>query len=64
MLIIININIASTGLTAYMEAADEVEDEASVYIEVKEEAYTKETNVMEETKEQDFSRRDAISAIS
>jgi len=64
MLIITNTNIASTRLTGYTEAVDKIEDKASVYIEVKKEAYTKKTNVIEETKEQDFSRRDTTSAIS
>ena len=57
-------NIASIRLTAYIEAVDEGEDEATVYIEAVEEAYTEEINDIEETREQDFSRRDAISAIN
>ncbi len=56
--------IASIGLTIYMEAADEGKDEATVYIEAVEGAYTEEINDMEETREQDFSRRDAMSAIN
>jgi hypothetical protein len=56
-------NTARIGLTAHTEAADEAEDEASklrfIYIEGGEEAHTEEAvNVMEETREQDFSRRD------
>jgi len=47
-----------------MEAADEGKDEATVYIEAVEGAYTEEINDMEETREQDFSRRDAMSAIN
>ena len=58
------INTASIGLTAYIEAADEGEDKATVYIEAEEGAYIEEINNIEETKEQDFSRRDAISAIN
>ena len=42
MLIIRTINIASIGLTVYMEAADEGEDKATVYIEAVEGAYTEE----------------------
>ena len=44
------INTASIGLTAYMEAVDEGEDEATVYIEAVEGAYTKEINNIEETR--------------
>ena len=58
------INTASIGLTAYMEAVDEGEDEATVYIEAVEGVYTEEINNMEETREQDFSRRDTISVIN
>ena len=57
-------NTASIGLTAYIEAVDEGEDEATIYIEAVEGVYTEEINDIEETKEQDFSRRDAISAIN
>ena len=57
-------NTASIGLTVYMEAADEGEDAATVYIEAVEGAYTEEINNMEETREQDFNRRDAMSAIN
>ena len=58
------INTASIRLTVYIEAVDEGEDKATVYIEAKEGAYTEEINNMEETREQDFSRRDAMSAIN
>ena len=58
------INITSIRLTAYIEAVDEGEDEATIYTEAMEEVYTKEINNMEETREQDFSRRDAMSAIN
>ena len=57
-------NTASIGLTAHIEVVDEAEDEASVHTEAVEEAYTGGINVMEETREQDFSRRSAMSAIS
>ena len=56
--------MASIGLTVYIEAADKGEDEVTVYIEAKEGVYTKEINNIEETREQDFSRRDAMSAIN
>ncbi len=58
------INTASIRLTAYIEAIDKGEDEATVYTETVEEVYTKEINDMEETREQDFSKRDAMSAIN
>jgi len=57
-------NTASIGLTVYIEAADEGKDKVTVYIEAIEGTYIKEINDMEETREQDFSRRDAISAIN
>ena len=56
--------IASIGLTAYIKAADEGEDKATVYIEAVEGAHTKEINNIEETREQYFNRRDAISIIN
>ena len=43
--------MASIGLTVYMEAADEGEDETTIYIEAEEGAYTEEINDMEETRE-------------
>ena len=58
------INTASIGLTVPMEAVDKGEDEIIVYIEAVEGVYTKETNDMEETREQDFSRRDAMFVIN
>ena len=58
------INIASIGLTAYIEAADKGEDKATIYIEAVEGVYTEEINNIEETREQDFSRRDNISVIN
>ena len=65
MLMMTSTNTASIGLTVHTEAEDEAEDEASVHItEGGEETHTEEVNVMEETREQDFSRRDAMSATS
>jgi hypothetical protein len=58
------INIANIGLTAPIEAADKGEDKTTIYIKAMEGVYTKEANNIEETKEQDFSRRDAISIIN
>ena len=49
------------GLTAHTEAADEAGDEASVHTEGGEEA---QVNIMEETREQGFSRRDVMSATN
>ena len=56
--------MASIRLTIYIEATDKGEDKATIYIKAVEGAYTKEINNMEETREQDFNRRDAISAIN
>src|SRR6266700_4903038 len=64
MLMMRTINTASIGLTIYIEAADKGKDKATIYIEAVEEVYTKEINNIEETREWDFSRRDAISAIN
>src|SRR6266700_3202283 len=61
ILMIRTINTASIRLTVYIEAVDKGEDKATIYIEVVEGVYTKEINNMEETREQDFSRRDTIS---
>jgi hypothetical protein len=58
------INIASIKLTASMEAADKDKDKTTVHIKAVEGVHTKELNNIEETKEQDFSKRDAISAIN
>jgi uncharacterized ferredoxin-like protein len=58
------INTASTGLTVPMEAADKAKDKTTVHTKAVEGEYTKEINDMEETKEQDFCRRDTISAIN
>ena len=64
MLITRTINTASIRLTIYMEAVDKGEDKATVYIEAVEGAYTEEINDIEETKEQDFSKRDAMFMIN
>jgi len=58
------INTASIRLTVYIEAVDKGKDKATVYIEAVKVAYTKEINNIEETKEQDFSKRDTISTIN
>ena len=58
------INTTSTGLTIPIEAADKAEDETTVYTKAVEGEYTKEINNMEETKKQDFCRRDTISIIN
>ena len=57
-------NTASIGLTTYTEATDKGEDKATGRIEAEEGVYTKEINDMEETREQDSHRRDAMSAIN
>jgi len=59
-----NTNTASIRLTVHIEAVDKIEDEALVYIEAVKETHTTGINVIEETKEQDFSKRDAMSTIS
>ncbi len=59
-----NTNTASIRLTAHIEAIDKVEDKASVYIEAVEETYITGINVIEETREQDFSKRDTMSTTS
>jgi hypothetical protein len=51
MLMTRTINMASIGLTAPIEAADEGEDETTVYIKAVEGVYTEEFNNIEETKE-------------
>ena len=57
-------NTASIGLTVPIEATDKGEDKTTVYIEAVEGEYTEEINDIEETKEQDFCKRDTISAIN
>ena len=64
MLMTRTINTASIRLTAPMEAADEGEDETTIYIEAVEGVYTKKINNTEETREQDSCRRDAIFVIN
>jgi hypothetical protein len=58
------INIASIKLTVPIEAVDKGEDKTTIYIEAVEGVYTKKTNNMGETREQNFSRRDTISIIN
>ena len=64
MLMMRTINTASTGLTVSMEAADKAEDETTIYTEAMEGEHTKEINDIEETKKQDFYRRDIMSVIN
>jgi hypothetical protein len=64
MLMMRTINIASTRLTAFMEAVNKVKDKTTVHTEAVEGEYTKEINDIEETKEQDFRRRDVIFIIN
>ena len=56
--------MASTRLTAPMEAVDEVKNKTTIYIKAVEGVYTEEINNTKETKEQDFYRRDTISTIN
>ena len=58
------INTANTGLTAPIEATDEAEDETTIHTKAVEGEHTKEINNIEETKEQDFHRRDTMSIIN
>jgi len=60
----ISTNTVNTRPTVYIEAADKVEDEALVNIEAAEEAHTGEINDIEETREQDFSKRSVMSTTS
>jgi hypothetical protein len=64
MLMIRTINTASIGLNIPMEAVDKAKDKTTVYIEAVEGVYTKESNNIEETREQDSYKRDAISVIN
>ena len=64
MLMTRTINTASIRLTTPIEAVDEGEDKTTIYIKAMEGAYTKKINNIEETREQDFCRRDTISAIN
>ena len=56
--------MASIGLTVPIEAADKAKDKTTIYIEAVEGEYTEEINDIEETREQDFRRRDAMSVIN
>jgi hypothetical protein len=64
MLMTRTINIASTKLTTPIEAADKAKDKTTIYTEAVEGKYIKEINNIEKTKEQDFYKRDIISAIN
>ena len=64
ILIIRTTNTASIGLTIHIEAVDEGKEKATIHTEAVDGAYTKEINNIEETREQDFSRRDTISTIN
>ena len=57
-------NTASIGLTTPIEATDKGKDETTIHIKAVERAYTKKINNIEKTREQDFYRRDTISAIN
>ena len=58
------INTASIRLTAPIKAADKGKDKTTIYIKAVEGVYTKKINNIEETKEQNSRRRDAISIIN
>ena len=58
------INTARIGLTIPIEATDKGEDKTTIYIEVVKGVYTKETNNIKETREQDSCKRNAISIIN
>ena len=58
------INTASTGLTIPIEAVGEAEDETTIYTKAVEGEYTEEINNTEKTREQDFYRKNTISAIN
>ena len=64
MLMMRTINTASIRLTVPIEATDKSKDKTTVYIKAIEGVYTKEINNTEETREQDFRKRDIISAIN
>ena len=64
MLMTRTINIANIGLTAPIEAINKGKDKTTIYIKAVEGAYTKKINNIEETKEQDFCRRDIISTTN
>ena len=56
--------MASIGLTIPIEAIDKGKDKTTIYIKAVEGVHTKKTNNMEETREQDSCKRNAISAIN
>ena len=58
------INTASIRLTTPIKAMDEGKDKTTIYTEAMEGAHTKEINNMEETREQDSHKRNAMSAIN
>ena len=47
-----------------MEAADKAKDETTIYIEAVEGEHTEKINNIEETKEQDFYKKDIMSVIN
>ena len=57
-------NTASIGLTAPIEAIDKDKDKTIIYIKTVEGVYIKEINNIEEIREQDSHRRDAISTTN
>ena len=56
--------MASIRLTVYIKAADKGKNKIISCIEAKEGVYIKEINDMEETREQDFSRKNTMSIIN
>ena len=64
MLMTRTINTASIRLTIPIEAANKAKNKTTIYIKAVEGEYIKEINNTEETREQDFRRRDTISAIN
>ena len=58
------INTASIRLTALIGAADKSKDKTTIYIEAVEGVYTKETNNIKETREQDSHKRNTMSATN
>ena len=56
--------MASIRLTTPMEAVDKGKDEITVYTKAVEGVHTEETNNMEQTREQDSCKRNAMSATN
>ena len=54
-------NMASIGLTTPMEAMDKGENKTTIHTKAVKGVHTKETNDMEETREQDFHKKNAMS---